>query len=129
MGVWRTLGYIFGGLTIVARFILIGSGANLSTQTSFETGLYGNMLSQFGGLALVHGGVSTIVFGILIIWALVKSGQIDSIEKNIKIIAEWTQSRKVEGNAEWTQSQKVKEGNADDYERFFEDQQRKLRPK
>jgi hypothetical protein len=130
MGVWRTLGYIFGGLTIVAGFILIGSGANLSTQTSFETGLYGNMLSQFGGLALVYGGVNTVVFGILIIWALVKSGQIDSIEKNIKIIAEWTQSRKVnEGNAEWTQSQKVKEGNADDYERFFEDQQRKLRPK
>ena len=120
MGVWRTLGYIYGGLTIVAGFVLIGLGANLSTQTSFETGLsglYGNMFSQFGGSALVYGGVSTIVFGILIIWALVKSGQIESIEKNIKIIAEWTQS------------QKVKEGNADDDERFFEDQQRKLRPK
>ena len=117
MGVWRTLGYIYAGLTIVAGFVLVGLGASLSTQTSFQTGLsglYGNMFSQFGGLALVYGGVSTIVFGILIIWALVKSGQIESIDKNIKIIAEWTQS------------QKEKEGISDDDERFLEDEQRKL---
>lgn len=118
MGVWRTLGYIFGGLTIVAGFVLIGSGVNLSTQPSVETGisgLYGNMFSQFGGLALGYGGVNTVVFGILIIWALVKSGQIESIDKNIKIIAEWAKS------------QKEKEGKSDDDERFLEDQQTKLR--
>lgn len=114
MGVWRTLGYIFAGLTIVAGFILIGVGANLSTQTSSQPGLFGNMFSQFGGLAFVYGGASTIVFGVLIIWALVKSGQIESIDKNIKIIAEWIQS------------QKVKEGKSEDDERFLEDQQRKL---
>ena len=118
MGVWRKLGYIFSGLTIVAGFVLIGSGVNLSTQTNVETetdvfGL-GKMFSQLGGLALVYGGVNTVVFGILIIWALVKSGQIESIDKNIKIIAEWAQS------------QKAKEGKLGDDERFLEDQQTKL---
>ena len=39
-------------------------------------------------LALIYGGLAGIMFGILVIWALVKSGQIESIEKNIKIIAE-----------------------------------------
>ena len=118
MGVWRKLGYIFSGLTIVAGFVLIGSGVNLSTQTNVETetdafGL-GNIFSQFGGLALVYGGVNTVVFGILIIWALVKSGQIESIDKNIKIIAEWAQS------------QIAKEGESGDDEKFLEDQQTKL---
>lgn len=116
MGVWRKLGYIFGGLTIVAGFVLIGSGVNLSTQTNVEPDMFGlsNMFSQFGGLALVYGGVNTVVFGILIIWALVKSGQIESIDKNIKIIAEWARS------------QKEKQGKSDEDERFLEDQQRKL---
>jgi hypothetical protein len=130
MGVWRTLGYIFAGLTILGGFILIAFGASLGSQTSSQTGLFGNAINQLVSLALVYGGVSTIVLGILIIWALVKSGQLENIDKNIQIIAKWTQSHKVkEGNAEWTQSQKVKEGNADDDERFFEDQQRKLKPK
>lgn len=117
MGVWRTLGYIFGGLTIVAGFVLIGSGVNLSTQPSVETGIsgiYGNMFSQFGGLALVYGGVNTVVFGILIIWALVKSGQIESIDKNIKIIAEWAKSQTDKG------------GQSDDDKRFLEDEQSRL---
>ena len=130
MGVWRTLGYIFAGLTILGGFILIAFGASLGSQTSSQTGLFGNAINQLVSLALVYGGVSTIVLGILIIWALVKSGQLENIDKNIQIIAKWTQLHKVkEGNAEWTQSQKVKEGNADDDERFFEDQQRKLKPK
>jgi hypothetical protein len=130
MGVWRTLGYIFAGLTILGGFILIAFGASLGSQTSSQTGLFGNAINQLVSLALVYGGVSTIVLGILIIWALVKSGQLENIDKNIQIIAKWTQSHKVkEGNAEWIQSQKVKEGNADDDERFFEDQQRKLKPK
>jgi hypothetical protein len=73
------------------------------------------VFSQFGGLALVYGGVNTVVFGILIIWALVKSGQIESIDKNIKIIAEWAQS------------QKAKDVTSDNDEIFLEDQQRKLK--
>jgi hypothetical protein len=93
MGVWRTLGYIFAGLTILGGFILIAFGASLGSQTSFQTGQFGNTINQLGSLALVYGGVSTIVLGILIIWALVKSGQIENIDKNIKIIAEWAKSQ------------------------------------
>jgi hypothetical protein len=114
MGVWRTLGYIFAGLTILGGFILIAFGASLGSQTSSQTGLFGNAINQLVSLALVYGGVSTIVLGILIIWALVKSGQIENIDKNIEIIAEWTKS------------QKEKEGKSDDDQRFLEDQQRKL---
>ena len=93
MGVWRTLGYIFAGITILGGFILIAFGASLASQTSSQTGLFGNAISQLGSLALVYGGLSTIVLGILIIWALVKSGQIENIDKNIRIIAEWTKSQ------------------------------------
>ena len=93
MGVWRTLGYIFAALIILGGFISIGLGASLASQTSSQTGLFGNAISQLGSLALVYGGVSTIVLGILIIWALVKSGQIENIDKNIKIIAEWAKSQ------------------------------------
>lgn len=114
MGVWRTLGYVFAGFTILGGFILIAFGANLGSQTSSQTGLFGNAINQLVSLALVYGGVSTIVLGILIIWALVKSGQIENIDKNIEIIAEWTKS------------QKEKEGKSDDDQRFLEDQQRKL---
>jgi len=31
--------------------------------------------------------------GILLIWALVKSGQLENIDKNIKVIAEWAKSQ------------------------------------
>ena len=113
MGVWRNLGYVYAALNLLGGFILIGLGVAISSQ---PTGMFGGFY-DLTILALIYGGLAGIIFGILVIWALVKSGQIESIEKNIKIIAEWTQS------------QKVKEGSADDDERFFEDQQRKLRPK
>jgi hypothetical protein len=114
VGFWRTLGYIFSGLIIVGGFILVAFGASVGSQMSFQTAPYGNTLNQLGGLAIIYGGVSSIVLGILMIWALVKSGQIESIDKNIKIIAEWITS------------QKDKEGNSVDNEKFLEDEQRKL---
>ena len=114
MGVWRTLGYIFSGLIILGGFILVAFGGSVGSQIGSQTGLYGNTFNQIGGLALVYGGVSSIVLGILMIWALVKSGQIESIDKNIKIIAEWAES------------QMGKEGKSDDDERFLEEERRKL---
>jgi hypothetical protein len=114
MGVWRTLGYIFSGLIIVGGFILVAFGASIGSQMSFQTGVYGNTFNQLGGLAIIYGGVSSIVLGILMIWALVKSGQIESIDKNIKIIADWITS------------QKAKEGEPSDDERFLQDEQIKL---
>lgn len=113
MGVWRTLGYIFSGLIIVGGLVLVAFGGNIGSQMSFEPGPYGDMFNQLGGFAIIYGGVSSIVLGILMIWALVKSGQIESIDKNIKIIAEWAKS------------QQEKEGKSDD-EEFLENEQRKL---
>ena len=81
---------------------------------SFQTGVYGNTFNQLRGLAIIYGGISSIVLGILMIWALVKSGQIESIDKNIKIIADWITS------------QKAKEGEPNDDERFLQDEQIKL---
>lgn len=113
MGFWRTLGYIFSGFIIIGGFILVAFGASVGSQMNFQPGPYGNTFNQLGGIAIIYGGVSSIVLGILMIWALVKSGQIESIDKNIKIIAEWAKS------------QQEKEGKSDD-EKFLEDEQRKL---
>lgn len=95
MGVWRVLGYIYAGFNILGGFVLIGIGVSMSTQqqSSFDTDLSFNMFSQIGGLAFIYGGLSGIMIGILLIWALVKSGQIENIDKNIKIIAEWAKSQ------------------------------------
>ena len=88
MGIWRKLGYVYAGLNILGGFILIGVGANMSTQPSFDTGLSSGMFNQIGALALVYGGLNGILIGILLIWGLVKSGQIESMEKSLKKIAD-----------------------------------------
>ena len=87
MGIWRKLGYAYAGLNILGGFILIGVGANMSTQPSLGTGMSAGMFNQISGLALVYGGLSGIMIGILLIWGLVKSGQIESMEKSLKKIA------------------------------------------
>ena len=69
---------------------------NMSTQRSLDTGFSSGMFSQIGGLALIYGGLAGIMVGIFLIWALVKSGQIETIDKNIKIIAEWAKSQMAE---------------------------------
>ena len=115
MGVWRNLGYVYAALNIIGGFVFIGIGASLSSQqASMGTGLFANVFNQIGGLAFIYGGLNGILIGILLIWGLVKSGQIENIDKNIEIIAEWTKS------------QKAKDVNSDNDERFLEDQQRKL---
>jgi hypothetical protein len=93
LGVWRILGYAYAGLNILGGFILIGAGMRMSTQPSLGTGFSSGLFDQIGGLALIYGGLSGITLGIVLIWALVKSGQIESIDKNIKIIAEWAKSQ------------------------------------
>jgi len=115
LGVWRNLGYVYAALNIIGGFVFIGIGTSISTQqASFGTGLFANVFNQIGGLAFIYGGLNGILIGILLIWGLVKSGQIENIDKNIEIIAEWTKS------------QKAKDVNSDNDERFLEDQQRKL---
>jgi len=104
MGIWRNLGYVFAGLNMIGGFILVGIGSGIMSQPNMQQGLPSfGMLNQLGGFALVYGGAGTIVFGILLIWALVKSGQIENIDKNIKIIAEWAriQQDKQKSNSEF----------------------------
>ena len=94
MHVWRTLGYIFAGFNILVGFIFITYGLFLGSQPSSTWSSDSMwMFIQMGGIAFVYGGFGTIVLGILLIWALVKSGQIETIDKNIKIIAEWAKSQ------------------------------------
>ncbi len=98
MGVWRILGYVYAGLNILGGFILIAGGARiisergLDTQSTFGAG-FSEMINQIQGFGLMYGGLAAIMVGILLIWALVKSGQIENIDKNIKIIAEWAKSQ------------------------------------
>jgi hypothetical protein len=93
LGIWRVLGYAYAGLNILGGFILIGVGASISSQPSLGTGLSSTMFNQIGDLALIYGGLGGIMVGVVLIWALVKSGQIENIDKNIKIIAEWAKSQ------------------------------------
>jgi hypothetical protein len=81
-------------LIIIGGFILLALGGSVGSQSNTHPGLYGNTFNQIGGIALVYGGISAIILGILMIWALVKSGQIESIDKNVKISAEWIKSQK-----------------------------------
>ena len=59
--------------------------------------------------------MGTIIFGILWIWALVKSGQIENIDKNIKIIAEWAQlQQREESSSQYKLEDEQKKLNADE---------------
>jgi hypothetical protein len=68
------------------------------------------------GNGTYHGGISTIIFGILLIWALIKSGQIENIDKNIEIIAEWArlQQEKEESSSEDDLKEEQKRLDADE---------------
>ena len=73
------------------------------------------MFNQIGSIAFVFGGLGGIIFGILLIWGLVKSGQMENIDKNIKIIAEWAKSQQ-QAQGKLTKDDQI----------FLEDDQRKL---
>lgn len=97
MGIWRDLGYGYAAITIIGGVLLLASGFSAYSRSSYDTnlgtGLDLGVFSQLGGLALIYGGFTGITLGIVLIWALVKSGQIESIDKNIEIIADWAKSQ------------------------------------
>lgn len=90
-------------------FILIGAGISMTTEPRFGTDFSSNIINEIGGLAFIYGGLSAIMVGILLIWALVKSGQIENIDKNIEIIAKWAKSQMQKDGSiskEWTKDDK-----------------------
>ena len=130
MGIWRNLGYVYAGLNIIGGFAFIAIGAGMSTQqANFGTGLFANVFNQIGGLAFIYGGMNGILIGILLIWGLVKSGQIENIDKNIEIIAEWArlQQEKEESSSEDDLKEEQKRLDAD--EKYLAELERKKKEK
>ena len=78
-----------GGFILIARGASSLSQPSLDTQSSLGYGL----IHQIQGYGLIYGGLAAVMLGILLIWALVKSGQIENIDKNIQVIADWARSQ------------------------------------
>jgi hypothetical protein len=98
LGIWRDLGYAYAAITILGGILLLISGFSASFQSSYNTdygtnNAFSSVFNQFRGLGLIYGGFSAITLGLLLIWALVKSGQIENIDKNIQVIARWAKSQ------------------------------------
>jgi hypothetical protein len=129
MGIWRDLGYVFAGINIIAGFVLVGIGFGIMNQQTTERGLQSfGIFNQLGGFALLYGGIGTIIFGILLIWALIKSGQIENIDKNIKIIAQWAQlQQKGESSPQIDLEEEQKKLTAD--EKYLAELERKKKEK
>ena len=58
------------------------------------------MYNQLFTISFLFGSLGGIIFGIMLIWGLVKSGQMENIDKNIKIIAEWAQLQQKESKVD-----------------------------
>jgi hypothetical protein len=124
------LGYVFAGLNMIGGFVLVGIGSGIMSQPTIQRGMPSfGMFTQLGGFALVYGGVGTIVFGILLIWALVKSGQIENIDKNIQIIAGWArlQQKKEQADSEYDLEDEQKKLDAD--QKYLAELERKKKEK
>lgn len=92
------MGYAYAAITILGGILLLISGFSASFESSYNSGFGGSdalssVFDQLRGLGLIYGGFSAITLGLLLIWALIKSGQIENIDKNIQIIAEWAKSQ------------------------------------
>lgn len=81
-----------GGFILIARGASSLSQPSLDTQSSLGYGFSG-LIHQIQGYGLIYGGLAAVMLGILLIWALVKSGQIENIDKNIQVIADWARSQ------------------------------------
>jgi len=87
MGFWRTVGYVIAVIIIVAGVICFIAAIVASPKIETQPTEIGNIaaLASVSSLALV--GFGGLVSGILLIWALKKSGQIESMEKSLRKIA------------------------------------------
>jgi len=86
MGLWRKVGYVIAIVMVAAGIVItlaaIIASSNIDTQQTEMRGI-----AALAGVSLAPIGVASIISGNLLIWALLKRGQIESMEKSLKEIA------------------------------------------
>jgi hypothetical protein len=87
MGFWRTVGYVIAVIIIVAGVICFIAAIVASPKIETQPTEIGNIAALAGVSSLALVGFGGLVSGILLIWALKKSGQIESMEKSLRKIA------------------------------------------
>src|SRR6185312_6542086 len=87
MGFWRTVGYVISVIIIVAGVICFIAAIVDSPKIETQPTEIGNIAALAGVSSLALVGFGGLVSGILLIWALKKSGQIESMEKSLRKIA------------------------------------------
>ena len=87
MGFWRTVGYVIAVIIIVAGVICFTAAIAASPKIETQPTEIGNIAALAGVSSLALVGFGGLVSGILLIWALKKSGQIESMEKSLRKIA------------------------------------------
>jgi len=87
MGFWRNVGYVIAIIVIVAGVICFIAAIVASPKIETQPTEIGNIAALAGVSSLALVGFGGLVSGILLIWALKKSGQIESMEKSLRKIA------------------------------------------
>ncbi len=87
MGFWRTVGYVIAVIIIVAGVICFIAAIVASPKIETQPTEIGDIAALAGVSSLALVGFGGLVSGILLIWALKKSGQIESMEKSLRKIA------------------------------------------
>jgi hypothetical protein len=87
MGFWRNVGYIIAIIIIAAGIICFIAAIVASQRIETQPTEIGNIAALAGVFSLALIGFGGMVSGIILIWALKKSGQIESMEKSLRKIA------------------------------------------
>lgn len=87
MGFWRNVGYVIAIIVIVAGVICFIAAIVASPKIETQLTGIGDIAAIAGVSSLALVGFGGLVSGILLIWALKKSGQIESMEKSLRKIA------------------------------------------
>ena len=87
MRFWRNVGYVIAVIIIVAGVICFIAAIVASPKIETQLTEIGDIAAIAGVSSLALVGFGGLVSGILLIWALKKSGQIESMEKSLRKIA------------------------------------------
>jgi hypothetical protein len=87
MGFCRNIGYIIAIIIIAAGVVCFIAAIAASPKIESQPTEIGNIAALAGVSSLALIGFGGMVSGVLLIWALKKSGQIQSMEKSLRKIA------------------------------------------